>query len=133
MTPVVYVSRVSLWKVQMILTNDAVPEPVGGSRNSNALGADGELEDLSNNHPACGTPGARKPSAKVIRETLSQDANSRCKEEDEQAHKDDQDVACCLRVLRYGADNGDYELADCHADSSPNEQGATTELLNGVE
>ena len=126
-------AEISFWMVQMMLTNDAVPEPVGGGRDGDTLGADGQLEDLSDDDPACGTPGTRKLSAKVIRETLSQDANLRCKEEDEQAHKDDQDVACCFRVLRYGADNGDYELADCHADSSPNEQGATTELLNGVE
>ena len=60
-------------------------------------------------------------------------ANSRCKEEDEETHEDDQDVACCFRILRNCSDNGDYDFADRHADSSPNEQGTTTELLNSVE
>lgn len=61
------------------------------------------------------------------------DAYLRCKEEDEQAHEDNQDVACRLRVLRYGADDGNHEFANRHADSSPNEQGATTKFLDGVE
>ena len=115
-----------------MLTNDAVPEPVGGSRDGNSLGANWKLENLSDDDPACGTPGAGTLLVKG-RGNLVLKENFRCEEEDEYTHKDNQDVAGCLRVLRYGADDSDHELANRHADSSPNEQGATTELLNGVE
>ena len=57
----------------------------------------------------------------------------RGEEEDEQAHEDDQDVACRFRVFRNCTDNGDHELADRHANSAPNEQWTTTVSLNGVE
>jgi hypothetical protein len=60
-------------------------------------------------------------------------ANLRCEEEDEQTHKDDQDVACCFGVFGHGADYSNHELTDGHTDSSPNEQRAATELLNGIE
>ena len=54
----------------MILTNDAVPEPVGGRRDGNSLGANGQLEDLSNDDPARGTPGAGKLSAQITTEAI---------------------------------------------------------------
>lgn len=126
-------AEISFWMVQMMLTNDAVPEPVGGGRDGDTLGADGQLEDLSDDDPACGTPGAVMWSVKMKSWTFRASGYSRCKEEDEQTNEDDQDVACCLRVLRYGADNSNHKLANSHADSSPDEQGATTELLDGVE
>ena len=59
MTPAVGVSRVSLG-MRMVLTNDAVPEPVGGSRDGDTLGPDRQLEDLADDDPACRTPGAGK-------------------------------------------------------------------------
>jgi hypothetical protein len=106
--------------MQMILTDDTVPEPVGGSRDGDTLGANGKLENLSDDDPACRTPCTGTMSANATRKSF-RNPNLRCKEEDEQAHKDDQDVARRLRVLGYGADNGDHKLADRHADSSPNE------------
>lgn len=69
MTPAVMISRVSLGR-RMILTNDAVPKPVGGGRNGDALGTDWKLKDLSDDDPACGTPGAAMLSAKITTETL---------------------------------------------------------------
>ena len=41
-----------------MLTDDTVPEPIGGSGNGDSLGADGQLEDLADDDPACWTPGA---------------------------------------------------------------------------
>lgn len=50
----------------VILTDDAVPEPIGSRRNGNAFGANGQLEDLADDDPACGSPGAGNASAKLI-------------------------------------------------------------------
>jgi hypothetical protein len=51
----------------MVLTDDAVPEPVGGGGDGDALGADGKLEDLTDDDPACGTPGAGNVSVRGYR------------------------------------------------------------------
>jgi len=38
-------------------SDDAVPEPVGGGRETDTTGTDGDGEDFSNHNPGCGTPG----------------------------------------------------------------------------
>jgi len=109
-------------------SDDGVPEPVRGSGKSNTARADGEREDLADDNPGTGTPGAGE-------------------EEDEDSDKgnlgvDGGDVnsASIASSVDIGlveadgdTDNGNKELADQHAKSTPDEQRTTSELLNGVE
>ena len=92
----------------------AVPEPVGGSREGNTAGTDGQREDLADHYPGTGTPGAGE----------EEDVDT-----DEGNHGSDG-----LVVIVVGdTDDGDDELADNHAESTPQEQRTTTDLLNSVE
>ena len=111
--------------------NDGVPEPVGGSGETNTTGSDGEREDLANDDPCTGAPCG-------------------CEEEDEDTDEGDLGVdsvdvvgnvrdrdATWLRVCVVEADcntnDGDEELTDQHTQSTPDQERSTTKLLNGVE
>jgi len=110
------------------MQNLRVPKPVGGGGKSNTTGADGEREDLANDDP-----GTRAPSAG--------------EEEDEDGNEcdlsvDSRDVGSAgltssveVGVVETNGDtnDGDEELADQHAKGTPDEERATTPLLNGVE
>lgn len=94
--------------------NDAVPEPVGGSGKSDTTRTDGQGEDLADDDPGTGTPGGGE-------------------EEDVDTDEGDHG-ADGRRVLAIGnTDDGDDELTDNHAQGTPQEQGTTANLLNGVE
>ena len=109
-------------------SDDGVPEPVRGGGEGNTTGTDGEREDLADDDPGAGTPGAGE-------------------EEDEDGDEgnlgvDGRDVGGTS--LTSGVEesvveadghtnDGDEELADQHAESTPNEERTTTPLLNGVE
>jgi len=69
MTPVFEI-RATSFILDVLLTNDAVPEPVGGGRDGNTLGTNWKLENLSDDDPACRTPGAGKLSANVTTVTV---------------------------------------------------------------
>ena len=94
--------------------DDAVPEPVGGSRETDTTGADRDREDLTDDDPGSGTPGGGE-------------------EEDVDADKGDEGTDRALVVGEGGSDSADDELTDDHAESTPDEDGAATEALNGVE
>lgn len=70
MTPTIGSAEVAKL-LRSILTNDAVPEPVGSGRDGNALGANGKLEDLADDDPACGTPGTIGLSIKPKNDSFS--------------------------------------------------------------
>lgn len=109
-----------------------VPEPVGGGRESDTTRTDWEREDLTNDDPGTRTPGGGE-------------------EEDEDGDEgnlgvDGRDVVgegaswvgggrgrVGVVETDSDTDNGDEELADQHTQGTPDEQRATTELLNGVE
>jgi hypothetical protein len=109
-------------------SDDGVPEPVGCSGESNTTGADREREDLADDDPGTGTPGAGE-------------------EEDEDGDEgnlgvDGGDVNCasvassvdvCLVEADGDTDDGNKELADQHAKGTPDKERTTSELLNGVE
>jgi len=42
----------------MVLTNDAIPKPVGSGGDGHAFGTDGKLENLADNDPPGWSPGA---------------------------------------------------------------------------
>jgi hypothetical protein len=76
------VSAKDVWLHKVELTNDAIPEPVGSSGDSNAFGTNGQLEDLADNDPACRTPSTIKRSVMVTHQAF-RELRLRCKEEDE--------------------------------------------------
>lgn len=92
----------------------AVPEPVGGGGKSDTAGTDRERVDLSDNDPSTRSPGAGE-------------------EEDVDADERDHGADGVGVLLVDSTDDSDDELADNHAEGTPDEQGATTELLNGPE
>lgn len=108
--------------------NNAVPEPVGGGRETDTTGADGQREDLANDDPCSWTPGSRE-------------------EEDVDADEGDLGVDSCGVRCDFGAigkdcalvessgdtNDGNNVLADEHASSTPDEDCAATKLLNDVE
>jgi hypothetical protein len=108
--------------------NDGVPEPVGGSGQSNTARTDGDREDLANENPGTRTPG-------------------RCEEEDVDGDQgdlgvDSRDVVgdsatAAIDVGLVEADgdtnNGDDELADEHTEGTEDEERTTTVSLNSVE
>jgi hypothetical protein len=91
----------------------AVPEPVGGGGQSNTTGTDGQRVDLADDDPGTRTPGAGE-------------------EEDVNADEGDFSADGALGAGS-NSDNGNNELADNHAQSTPEEQSTTTELLHGVK
>jgi len=108
-------------------SDDGVPEPVGGGRDGDTTGSDGEREDFTDEHPSTWTP-------------------SRGKEEDEDGDEGDLgvdggDVVCdgatvddvgVIETLG-DTDNGNEELANEHAKSTPYEKWPSSEPLNGPE
>ena len=105
-----------------------VPKPVGCGGKGNTTGADREREDLANDDPGTRAPGAGK-------------------EEDEDGDEGDLGVdgrdvdgTSLTSGVEEGlvetdgdTNDGNEELADQHAKSTPDEQRTTTPLLNGVE
>ena len=96
------------------VTDNEVPEPVGGGGESDTLGTDREREDLADNDPSSGTPGGGET-------------------EDVDADEHDEDGGGGGGAGESGADDGDDELADQHERGTPDEDLATTEALNGPE
>lgn len=94
--------------------NDAVPQPVGGGRQTDTAGADLQGEDLADDDPGAGAPGGGE-------------------EEDVDADEGDHGGDGLGVVGQDGADDGDDELADDHAEGAPDEDGAAAEALNGPE
>lgn len=93
--------------------NDAVPQPVGRSGEGNTSGADLQRVDFTNEHPRARAPGGGE-------------------EEDVDADEGDHGGGGGGGAGD-GADDGDDELADDHAEGTPDEQGATAEALDGPE
>lgn len=109
-------------------SDDGVPEPVGGGGETDTAGADGQGEDLADQDPGTRTPGGGE-------------------EEDEDGDEGDlgvdgvdvvgNGVAVGIEVGLVEADgdtdDGDDELADGHAEGTPEEDGAAAEALDGPE
>ena len=92
----------------------AVPKPIGRGGESNTAGTDWKRENLADDDPRTRTPGG------------SEEENV---DADECNHGADG-----FGIPSIGrADNGNDELADDHAQSTPDEKGAATESLNGPE
>lgn len=94
--------------------DDAVPEPIGSGREGDTFGADGQLEDLADDDPGGGSPGAGE-------------------EEDVDAHEHDEAVVGHFGVGLGGADAGDDEFAHHHAHGPVDEQRAAAEAFDRVE
>lgn len=83
-------------------SDDAVPEPVGCGGESYTTGADGQGEDLADDDPCARAPGGGE-------------------EEDEDADECDFRLDGVGVAAICGADDGDEELADDHAQGAPQE------------
>ena len=92
----------------------AVPQPVGSSGETDTTGSDRDREDLADDNPGTGTPG-------------------RGEEEDVDTDEGDERTGSGFVVGESGADCADDELADDHSEGAPDEDGAATKALNGVE
>lgn len=89
-------------------------QPVGSGRHGDTLGTDGKGEDLADDNPGTGTPGSGE-------------------EEDVDADKTDHGLHRLVVLGLDGADNRDDELADGHAESTPDEERTTAKTLHGPE
>jgi len=94
--------------------DDAVPEPVGGGGQSDTAGTDGQRINLADYDPGAGTPGGSE-------------------EEDIDADEGDHGTDGMVIIAVGDTDDGDDELANNHAQSTPQEQRTTTDFLHGVE
>lgn len=92
----------------------AVPEPVGGGRETDASGSDGQGIDLSDDDPCAWTPGGGE-------------------EEDVDADKRDHGLDSLPVFAVRDTNDGNDEFTCEHADGTPDEQRTTTELLNRPE
>ena len=90
----------------------AVPQPVGGGRETNATRTDWKREDFANNDPGTRTPGGRE----------EEDVNA-----DERNHGLDGVRVVAVR----NADDAHDEFGDEHAHGAPDQEGATAEFLDG--
>lgn len=93
--------------------NDAVPQPVGRGGEGNTSGTDLQRVDFTNEHPRARAPGGGE-------------------EEDVDADEGDHGGGGGGGAGD-GAGDGDDELADNHAEGTPDKQGATAEALDGPE
>jgi hypothetical protein len=91
-----------------------VQEPVGGGGDGETLGTGLEGEEFTGDDPGDGAPGAGE-------------------EEDVDADEGDQGLVGDCVAGEGGADTGDDQLADGHADGTEHEQVATTPLLDHPE
>lgn len=96
------------------VTDDKVPEPVGGGGKSNTLGTNGQREDLANDDPSSGTPGGSE-------------------EEDIDADEDNKDIASGAGARSCGTDDGNDEFTEEHTNSAPDEERSATEAFNSPE
>ena len=109
-------------------SDDGVPEPVGGGGESDTTRADGEREDLTDEDPGTGTPGG------------GEEEDEDCDEGDLRVDGGDVVGAGLAGGVEVGVveadgdtDDGDEELADQHAEGTPDEKRTATEALDGVE
>lgn len=99
-------------------SNDAVPEPVGGSGQANTTRTDWQREDLTNKNPGARTPCGGKEED-VDADECNLGRNGRI----------------VMKLLATGGDtnNGNNKFADQHAQGTPDEDCTTAESLNDPE
>ena len=107
-------SRVGVHHIGSSIGDGPVEKPIGSGGHGKTFGAGFEREDLTGDDPGDGTPGGGE-------------------EENVEADERDEDFAGGLAVRVCGAGDGDDELADEHADGTPEEHGAATPFLDHVE
>jgi len=116
------IARIAADEVWSDDSNDAVPEPVGGSREADTAGADRKREDLANDDPGGRTPGGSE-------------------EEDVDADKRNHGRDCSgvvqglviMRLTSSDTNDADNELSNDHAQSTPDENTTTTEGFDHIE
>jgi len=109
------------------ITDDEVPEPVGGSGKGDTTGTDGEREDFTNKNPGTGTPGGGKEE--------DVDGNESNLGVDSGYVVGDGDTINNVGVVETNSDTDgtDNEFTDSHTDGTPEKHGATTEAFDKPE
>ena len=110
-------SEVALVRVDHVRgddSNDAVPEPIAGGGESDTTRPDRQGEDLTDDDPGTWTPGGGE-------------------EEDVDADEGNLSFDSSRVATIHGAGNGHDELANNHAESTPDHDGSATEPLDDVE
>jgi hypothetical protein len=102
-------------------TDDAVPEPVGRSRDSDTTRADGDGEDLADDDPGTRTPGG------------GEDGDVQADEGNHGTRGVGVGWVFGSVLASGGTDDTDDELHDDHASGTVDQDGTTTELLNHPE
>jgi hypothetical protein len=96
----------------------AVPEPVGGGRDTNTSRTDGKGENFADNDPSSRAPGH------------GEDGDV---EADEGNHGADSGVVVAIRLTGSGANNADNELHGDHTNRAVEQDSTTSKFLNNVE
>jgi len=99
-------------------SDNAVPKPVRGGRESNTTGTDRKREYFTNNNPSSWSPSCGK----------EEDVNA-----DEGNLGGDSGVIMLALLTCGDTDNTNDKLADKHAKCTPNENCSTTQSLNDIE
>jgi hypothetical protein len=105
-----------------------VPEPVGGGGETHTSGADREGEDLADDDPGTRTPGAGEKE-----DEDGNECNLGVDSRDIVGSALTSSIQVSVIEADCDTDDGDEELADQHAQCTPDQEWATTELLNSVE
>jgi len=114
-------------------SDDGVPEPVGGSGKSNTTRSDGEREDLADENPGTRTPGGSEEEDEDGDEgDLGVDSGEVVGADDGVARGISSN-AVGLIESDSNTDDGNEELADQHAESTPEEKRTATNTLHSVE
>lgn len=96
-------------------SDDCVPQPVAGGRETDTTRTNGQREDLTNKNPSARTPG-------------------RSEEGDGETDEGDLSRSSGVVVDRDGgAEDGSQKLTGEHAQGTPDEQGTTTEAFDSPE
>lgn len=123
--------QVALILVDHVRSNDSddgVPEPVGSGGKTDATRTNREREDLANDDPSTRAPGGGEEE-----DEDGDEGNLGVDSRDVVGNRLTSSVFVGVVEANGNTDNGNQELADQHAESTPDQERATTEPLDSPE
>jgi len=108
--------------------NDGVPEPVRGGGQTDTTGADRQREDFTDDNPCSRTPGRGEEENED-----GDEGNLGVDSRDVVGNSIASSIGVGVVEADGDTDDGNEELADQHAERTPDEERTTSELLNGIE
>ena len=116
------------WGNRIGIRTHGIPQPVGGSGQGNAAGADRQWKDLANHDPS-----ARTPSRGEEEDKDGDEGDLRIDSGNVVSNRHIKSIKVCFVEANSDTNDGAEELTDEHAKSTPDEKRSTTKLLNSVE